>query len=253
MQSLIAPSQIGRHHLLRLRADADLYTRTNLRIRTKPPDGRLVPLVPNTAQRYLEARVEAQKVTTGRIRCIVLKARQEGISTWVARRIYRGCTLWMRRRGMVIADDLDRAGEIFGIYERFDEHNPIRPPKLVSRKARELAWSIDSKLTVETAADRNVGRGSTLDFVHASEFALWPYPEETLAGLLDAVPSGAGEVWIESTAQGVGNSFHARWEAAVAGESERLLTVLPWWVDEGYRLDLDEQARLGPVETSDEV
>ncbi len=186
----------------------------------------------------MEAKVERQRAETGRIRAIVLKARQEGISTFVASRIYHGCTLWAHRRGLVVADKLDRGGEIFAIYERFDSEAPFTPPKASTRRARELAWKTDSRLTVETAKDTDAGRSATLDYVHASEFASWANPEDTLAGLLDAMPADAGEFWIESTAQGVGNAFHEMWEAAVAGESEWVPIFLPWFVDEGYRLPL---------------
>jgi hypothetical protein len=231
----------------RLRLDLKLYTATNLWIITKPGPNQpaeLSTLRPNLAQQICNAKAERQKAETGRIRAIVLKARQEGISTWVAARIYHGCTLWLRRRGIVLADVFKRAGDIFEIYERFDEHNAIRPPKRSSRKARELSWITDSKLEVDTAQDPDSGRGGTRDFVHASEFAAWPYPSQTLGGLLESVPADAGEVWIESTAKGVGNEFHAMWEAAVQGESEFMPIFLPWWIDAGYRLGLTpEQQR----------
>jgi hypothetical protein len=173
----------------------------------------------------------------------VLKARQEGISTYVAARIYHGCTLWARRRGKVLADLLKRAGEIFEIYERFDDEAGVRPPKETSRKARELSWRIDSKLLVDTARDPDSGRGGTNDYVHASEFGGWQYPAETLAGLLESVPADAGEVWIESTAKGVGNEFHAMWELAIQGESEWLAIFLPWWIDTRYRRELTTEQR----------
>ncbi len=240
-------------HLLKLRADRRRYCRENLKIRTKPgPEGsQLIPLALNRAQEIVDAQVEAQKAATGRIRAIVLKARQEGISTYVAARIYHGCTLWPRRRGLVIADDLDRAGEIFNIYERFDSHAALKPPKRSTRKSRELSWATDSSITVETARDVDTGRATTPDYVHASEFAAWPHPEDTLAGLLDAMPLEAGEFWIESTAKGVGNAFHQMWLDAVAGESDWLAIFLPWFVDPTYQVALSEVEREALLATAD--
>jgi len=238
---IASKTSLQAEHLDLYRSDRIAYCSDNLWIRTK--DAQLIQLRPNQAQRLVEARVERQKRETGRVRVVVLKARQEGISTWVAARIYHGCTLWPRRRGLVLADDLDRAAEIFSIYERYEDHS-VAPPRKISRRARELAWVTDSRLTVETARDRNAGRAGTVDYVHGSEFALWPYPEDTLTALLDAMPSDAGEFWIESTAQGVGNSFHEMWEAAVEGTSEWLAIFLPWWIDPGYRLEVTEADRV---------
>jgi hypothetical protein len=231
------------------------YAADILWIRTKPRPGRpseLDRFEYNWAQDYVDRKVEEQRSETGRIRVLVLKARQLGMSTQVAGRIYQGCTLWPRRRGLVLADELDRAGEIFGIYERFNDHAALKPLPKTTRKARELAWQTDSRLTVGTARDIHSGRSATLDYVHASEFALWPYPADTLAGLLDAMPADAGEFWIESTAQGVGNEFHSMWLEAEAGESEWLAIFLPWFLDPGYRWEIDETERAEIVASTDE-
>lgn len=241
-------------HLQRLRADYPTYAGTNLLIKTKPGPGqpsKLAPFDPNWAQRLVHSKAEAQLAATGRIRILVLKARQLGISTYVAGRIYQGCTLWSHRRGLVLADEVDRAAEIFSIYERFEANAVLSPPRASAQKRRELSWTTDSRLTVETARDVDTGRGSTLDYVHASEFASYPYPEDVLAGLLDAMPADAGEFWIESTAKGVGNAFHEMWLAAVAGESEWMPIFLPWFLDPGYQLPLDDEQEAELIATAD--
>lgn len=250
------PATLQLEHLEVLRADPELYARTNLKIRTKPRPGepdQLEPFNYNFAQRLVTEKIDRQLAETGRIRAIILKARQLGMSTFIAGRIYQGCTLWARRRAMVLADKTDRAAEIFEIYERFnDEGSPhLRPPPKTTRKARELAWTTGSKITVETANDKDAGRGSTLNFVHASEFALWPYPEDTMAGLQDGMPADAGEFWIESTAQGVGNYFHELWLDAEAGENEFLAIFLPWFIDPGYRLPVTDLEREEILTTTD--
>lgn len=224
-------------HLRALRARLGTYCRHALKIQTKA--GVLTELDPNFPQRLLAERVESQRRRTGRVRVVVLKARQEGISTWCAARIFHGTTLWSHRRGLVLADKLERAGEIFSIYERFDRHlpAPLRPPKRTSRRARELAWTTDSRLTVETAGDADAGRGTTIHFLHASELAMWPRAEETWTALMQAVPSDRGEVYVESTAKGIGNLFHRMWVAAESGTSEWCAVFLPWWIHAEYAQD----------------
>lgn len=230
--------------LQRFREDQTLAARLCLKIQTKR--GKLEPLVANRAQAVLEEERTRQLEATGRVRMLVLKARQEGISTWVGGRIYLGCKLHKYRRGMVLADKLDRAGDIFGIYERFERESPelIARPQQVAQRKRELAWEGDSRITVGTAQDTDAGRAGTLWYVHASEFAFWPYPAETLMGLLNAVPADAGEVYIESTANGLGGEFHAMWEAAEAGENGWVAVFLPWWAHDEYRVDVTPGERV---------
>jgi hypothetical protein len=74
----------------RLAEDFEFFAEQVLRIRDK--DGLIVPFKLNTAQKYLHARIEAQKKKTGRVRVIGLKGRQQGYSTYVQAR-YSGCSI----------------------------------------------------------------------------------------------------------------------------------------------------------------
>ena len=93
-------------HVETLRGSHQLYCETNLKIRTKTAG--LRPFVLNRAQTIVDAKAEEQKARTGRVRIIILKARQEGISTWAESRVFRGCTLWKYKRGLVLADKIER-------------------------------------------------------------------------------------------------------------------------------------------------
>jgi hypothetical protein len=238
-QAVEAP-ELTREHLQRLRADHHLYCRAALKIQTKA--GRMARFEPNFAQEYVRTKIEEQRERTGKVRVLILKARQEGISTWCASRIYRGCTLWGNKRGLVLADKLDRAGDIFGIYERYDREVPdeLRPPRKSTRGAREMSWKTDSRITVETAGDPDAGRGSTVHYLHASEIAVWPKADETWTALMQAVPTEGGEVYVESTAKGVGNLFHRLWLLAESGLSEWMPIFLPWWVHAEYQREVTE-------------
>lgn len=218
-------------HVQALRHDHPLYCSTNLKIRTKQ-DG-LSSLVLNRAQRIVNEVAERQRAERGRVRIIILKARQEGISTWAGSRIFRGCTLWKYKRGVVIADKIDRSKEIFGLYERFRDNAALLPPQKAGVRGRELAWTTDSRITVETAKDTDAGRSATIQFLHGSEVAFWDHPEEVCTSLFEALTADS-EAYLESTANGVGNYFHQLWEGAVAGENEWEPVFLPWWIHEEY-------------------
>jgi hypothetical protein len=74
-------------HAERLDADLEYFAANYLKIR--PKTGALEPLVFNAAQRELHRRLEEQKAKTGKVRAVVLKARQLGISTYIAGRFFK--------------------------------------------------------------------------------------------------------------------------------------------------------------------
>lgn len=220
--------------------DLPTYGREALAIVDKAAN--LVPFELNFAQRVVHDRLSKQMRETGRIRAIVLKARQEGVSTYTAARGFRRLNLRRNQNGLVVAD-LQRRGQVlFSIYENFHRNLPdwLRPQKRYTRKGSELWYDLpeggglNSKIAVGTANDVHLARGSTVHFLHASEFAFWEHPEETWVALMQAVPDQGSEVIIESTANGVGNTFHTMWEDAVSGNNGFIPIFLPWWIHEEY-------------------
>ena len=73
-------------HAVRLRNDLEYFAESTLKLRSKA--GPIEPFVFNAAQRKLHEIIEEQKRKTGRVRVIVLKARQMGVSTYIAARFY---------------------------------------------------------------------------------------------------------------------------------------------------------------------
>ena len=64
---------------LRLRTDLPYFAKHCLKLRTK--SGAVEPFILNPAQLRLHALLEEQRAKTGRVRAVVLKARQMGISS----------------------------------------------------------------------------------------------------------------------------------------------------------------------------
>lgn len=239
-----------RDKIKRYRTDLPLYARLNLKIVDK--QARLIPLEANFAQRHFQEKITEQLRETGRIRAIVLKARQEGISTWVAARNTRRITLAANQNVFVVADQKVRGAALFNIYDTFYRNLPdqLRPIKRYSGKGTQLWFDtptgiggLNSKVNVGTAKDMQTGRATTVQSLHASEVAWWDNPEDVWVGLVQAVPDGKGtEIVIESTANGVGNFFHQMWLDAEAGLNGYIAIFLPWFVHEEYVLPTSEDA-----------
>ncbi len=180
-----------------------------LRVRNKR--GRLVKLECNPAQKEFESRC-------GR-RNIVLKARQMGISTWVAARFFLSTITRPGTLTVQVAHTQEAAEEIFRMVHRFVENLPrdLQDGALSRSRSnrRQLVFPrLDSEYRVETARDTNAGRGLTIQNLHCSEVARWgANAAEVLASLRAAVPPG-GEIVLESTANGMGGCFYREWERA---------------------------------------
>ena len=200
--------------------------------------GRLVKLESNPAQREFELRCGPKN--------IVLKARQMGISTWVAARFFLSTITRPGTLTVQVAQTQEAAEEIFRMVHRFVENLPqdLQRGALKRSKSnrRQLVFpGLDSEYRVETAGDANAGRGLTIQNLHCSEVARWgANAPEVLASLRAAVPPD-GEIVLESTANGMGGCFYREWQRA--GETGYVRHFFPWWMDAGYRIDGQRRGR----------
>jgi len=235
----------------RLHEDFEFYAQHSLFIRTK--DLEIRPLVLNEAQRRLAEVIRAQWETTGKVRIVVLKARQMGLST-----VINGWGYWRTSqnkalKSFVMAHKADATQTLFEMTRRFHDLCPaiLKPSTRYSSK-RELNFDkLQSSYVVATAGGEGVGRSETLSFVHASEVAFWPKStaSETFNGLTNAVPNTPGTaIFVESTANGMTGKFRDLWVAAERGENEYIPVFLPWFIQQEYRSPVPEGFERTPEE-----
>src|SRR5438874_383083 len=203
-----------------------------LRIRNRA--GALAPLAMNRAQIELARDRSSRK--------IILKARQLGITTWVAARFFLRTLTHPGTLTVQVAHDQESAEEIFKIVHRFLENLPepmrLGPLRTSRANVRQIVFpALDSEYRVATAADPNAGRGLTIQNLHCSEVARWPrHAAATLASLRAAVPAN-GEIVLESTPNGAAGCFYDEWQrAAESGYSRHFF---PWWHEPVYQVDAD--------------
>lgn len=235
----------------RLLDDFEFYARKALRIRTK--DAKIVPLVLNRAQRRFIEMVLRQWQETGRIRVVILKARQLGLSTVWGAFMYWWVSQHRATKGIVVTHKAEASTALFDMTKRFHSEVPeFLRPSTSKANGRELKFDkLDSGYMISTAGADTVGRGETLQAAHLSEVGLWPKGKarEIMNGLLQAVPDVPDTfVAIESTARGMSGPFYEAWRAASDGSSGYLACFLPWFVDDQYRADVPEDFQRTPEE-----
>ena len=225
--------------LRRLRTDFPLYATECLKIRAK--SGAIVSLTLNRAQRYVHQRLEEQLARTGKVRALVLKARQQGFSTYIAGRFYHRASLHRGKQVFILTHEQDATDNLFGMVERYHKHSPLRPSTGASNAKELLFDRLDSGYSVGTAGSKAVGRSKTVQLFHGSEVAFWPNAPSHFAGVVQTIPDLSGtEIILESTAHGVGGEFHERWQQAEAGIGDYIAIFVPWFWSDEYRREIPE-------------
>jgi hypothetical protein len=201
----------------RLREDFEYYAKNCVKIRTKK--GKIAKLVLNRVQQRFLKKVLDQWERTGRVRMVVLKARQQGLSTVISALQYWWLSQRTAQKGLVMAHEGDSTTTLLDMYRRIHDNIPevLRPhTKYLSRNEFNFD-QIDSGLRVATAGGRGIARGETLTFTHLSEVAFWPvaFAHTNFNGLVQAVPDEDDTfIFLESTAQGVTGKFYEMYTGA---------------------------------------
>jgi len=234
------------------KSDFPLFARLNLFIVNKQK--KRVPFEINHIQMEIERTIARLKAEGKEVKLIILKARQEGVTTYFQGRMIHKCSQKSNANALIVAHRSDSTSTIFEKAKDMNDFLPadIKPLQRASN-ATELVYhtptnykgkekGLNSKIRVQTAGTAGIGRGDTFDMVHLSEFAFWQgsdenSPKNQLSGILEAIPTGAdAELIIESTANGM-NDFKDEWDRAVAGESSFTPLFFPWHVHEEYTTD----------------
>jgi len=217
-----------------LAEDLEVFCAHCLKIKTKTGD--MVPFLWNRSQKIVHEMLEKQLRETGKVRALILKYRQGGISTYIAGRFYHKATTQEGQNVFVVAHEQKATDNLFSMVKRYHDHNPL-PVSTGNTNAKELIFDeLEGGYKLATAGTKDVGRSNTAQLLHGSEYAFWANAQMHLAGIGSTVGDVPGtEIILESTANGIGNSFHELWQAAEAGQNEWLPIFLPWFIQPEYR------------------
>jgi hypothetical protein len=204
-----------------------------LKIRDK--NGLERPLKANAVQRAFEQQRGQRN--------IVLKARQMGMTTWVAARFFLKTITSRGVMSVQVAHTREASESIFRTVQRFWECLPedLRHGPLKRSRANvgQMCFPVlDSEFRVVSAGDEGAGRGLTVQNLHCSEVSRWPGDAKaTLAGLRAAL-APRGEIVMESTPNGAYGCFYEEWVAAGVPSNDSHARVVqhffPWWMETAY-------------------
>jgi hypothetical protein len=192
------------------------WQQANLKIVNKK--SQLVDFDHNIAQLKVNNAMQLQIENNLPVMLIILKARQEGISTYIEACIFEAINRNMNRHGCVVSADKDATEKVFRMCKTFQDEMPTDNVLAIDKSnAKEIKYQTPhrSSMLCQTAGKKILGRGGTTQYVHATEVAFWANAKVQLNSLLQEVPDEPGTmVAQESTANGVGGAFHDEyWDA----------------------------------------
>lgn len=212
----------------------EFFCANELKIVTK--QGELVPFEWNEPQREVWKLISA-----GRIRLGVLKARQMGMSTFIAAYFFWRTQFQPNTKCVVLAHEDEPARMLFGIYKTYYEnqsewiqaHYPLKHSTRI-----ELVFAKSgSYIRIATAKNPDKLRSRTVQLLHCSEVAFWVYQKEVMTAAMQAL-TDKGLCFVETTANSF-NHFYRWWQEKSAYEK----VFLPWHSLSSYRIDKDDEGQ----------
>jgi hypothetical protein len=247
-------------------SDFPFFAKEVIRIIDK--EKRLVPLSLNKIQMIVQ-EIKADIRKRGmRVRLIIDKARQFGLSTEQLGENYWFASTNLRTTCLFVSHEPKSTVHLFDIVKRMHDKVPVsrlewKPEKKKSNAYELVFKEIDSAIRVGTAGSDNLGSSQTINRLHLSELSKYPVHtvSSLITSLLQTVPKSDpnSEVVVESTANGVGGEFYemywsSRYQYTVYVEqgvvkfrcdinkdadpnNEYCSLFIPWYAHSEYQMD----------------
>ena len=241
------------------------FIEEHLYIKTK--DQLVIPLTLNHAQQLIYKKIQESRSNKKPIRIIILKARQEGVSTLCEALIFEKTSRWPNTNSLIVAHEPESTEAIFAMSKLFYDmleptYKPMRrydnKKQMIFENPNDKTRAVDpgmrSRMVIATAGKVKVGRGLTLHCFHGSEVAFWKQGKELMISVLQAIPDNPNTmVFLESTANGLsgdGEYFYNIVQGAIAGRNDFMLVFLPWHLMPEYSLSfVNEEEKAKFAET----
>ena len=163
---------------------------------------------------------------------VIAKARQIGFST-----MSLALCLWMacnrpRTNYLIVSYKQESSTSLFDkLKQMYDDlpHDKFKFPKDVQNNRGQLKFDNGSSITLATAGGKDVGRGTTYEYILLSEFAFYENQESILLSAEQALAkSKTSKLVIETTSNGF-NAYQKLFMNAYKGESKYKAFFFPFY------------------------
>ena len=220
-----------------------IFLEREIKIRDAFDRNKLKDFLLNDAQvELLESSLEASEDTS--LEDFTLKCRRLGISTYYTADYLSDAIMESGHHVRLVAQDPDTLRALFkALKEMYDNLRvEIRPRSKYSSKT-ELEFDDEekgvtgSRVTVSAVVpgQEEKGRGDTITRLHLTEIPFWKGDAETAATALCDAAKG-GKISGESTAKGVGDWFHRKYQQGKRNEGGVREHFFEWWWNRNYRV-----------------
>jgi hypothetical protein len=206
----------------RINQDPVLWLKNFVKIATNT--GEYIPFAVNDQQKQFVDEMERFNV--------IAKARQIGFST-----LSLGLCLWMactrpRKNYLIVSYKQESSTSLFDKLKMMYEdlpHDKFKFPKDIQNNRGQLKFDNGSSITLATAGGKDVGRGTTYEYILLSEFAFYENQDSILLSAEQALAkSKTSKLVIETTSNGF-NSYQKLFMNAYDGNSKYKPFFFPFY------------------------
>ena len=196
------------------------------------------------SQEILHEEYQKLKVQHGRVRALVLKARQMGSTTYNVARFSHETIFFEHINGIMVGKDQTQAESMFGMYDSALDFLPwwMKPRINIRQNGSKINFDEkDEYLRATRPGNKTwiycenankpsgVGRGQTFNKCLMSELAFWQNGSQLSKSLFPTFNSPDGFYVMESTANGRNDFWHNLWRRAEAGKVDWHPIFIPFY------------------------
>lgn len=196
------------------------------------------------SQEILHEEYQKLKVQYGRVRALVLKARQMGSTTYNVARFSHETVFFEHINGIMVGKDQTQAESMFGMYDSALDFLPwwMKPRIAIRQTGTKINFDEkDEYLRATRPGNKTwiycenankpsgVGRGQTFNKALLSELSFWQNGSQLSKSLFPTFNSPDGFYVMESTANGRNDFWHNLWRRAEAGKVDWHPVFIPFY------------------------
>ncbi len=211
-------------------------------------DGKLIKLIPNQEQIKIINEMENGKDT------LVLKGRQIGSSTIVSAYLFwKAYTSTEPLTIAILSHKLQSSKHLLKIHKTFYDHLPtFLKRKLSVENTTEITFNDSGASIIAVSAEAKGGlRSFTCSYLHISEYAFAPNPEELKATALSALNNG--QLIIETTANYFNDAMHQEIMRYERGEADWNYLFFRWFDHYDYKEELPEDEEIDWTDVEEDL